>query len=223
MRRYFFYLAVGIVTFVISFSAYFTFTLWNVSETESFKRTDNAETLQKLPEQIESFENPSEKNKDFRCENQYLLTVWNHLKKDEDYKELFRRENKVTDCSEVLGISDAVDLNNDEEKEAVVSDNGWRNGVFSQSFWIVRKVGNDYKIILEGKNVEYEPKNQTTNGFFDINITTKWSGGERSLHLYQFNGSNYVPKKCYVEYDWVLKNDDWIQLEKPVISRVPCN
>jgi hypothetical protein len=220
MRRYVFYLAVGIITFAISLSAYFSYTRRNAPETESesYKKIEKAETLQ-----VESPEKRSEKNKDFNCENRYLLTVWNHLKKDKDYKKLFDRENKITDCSEVLGVGGVVDLNNDGDKELIANDNGWLNGVFSQSFWIVRKVGNDYKIILEGKNVEYEPKNQTTNGFFDINITTKWSGGERSLRLYQFNGSNYVPKKCYLEYDWILKNDDWIQLEKPVISRVPCN
>jgi hypothetical protein len=224
MRRYAFYLAVGFITFGVSIFAYVTFTMWKVckAESEGFKRTKSAESFQKQPEQVEFIEKNAKKIMDFKCENQYLLAVWNHLRKDNDYKELFD-SGKITDCSEVFGISDTVDLNNDEDKEAVVSDNGWRSGVFNQSFWIVQKVGKDYKIILEGKDVEYEPKNQINNGFFDINITTKWRGGERTLKIYQFNGSNYVPKKCYVEYTWILKNDEKIELEKPMISRVSCN
>ena len=220
MRRYGFYLAVGIITFAISLSAYFSYTRRNAPETESesFKKIEKAEILQ-----VEYPEKPSEKRKDFKCENQYLLAVWNHLKKDTDYQEFFDGKNKITDCSKVFGISDAVDLNNDGEKEGFVSDNGWRNGVFNQSFWIVRKVGNDYKIVLVGKDLEYEIRNQTTNGFRDLVLSFKNSLEDYEKSLFKFDGESYKPKKCWNEIIAARnRNEQLYMLKKPRITPTDC-
>jgi hypothetical protein len=46
---------------------------------------------------------------------------------------------------------------------------------------------------------EDEVLEHKTKGFFDIKETTNWSGAERSLRIYQFNGIKYVAKKSYVE------------------------
>ncbi len=226
MRSIIFYLVVGFITFGIGFLGCFSYLQWKGSKTQSdgFKRMEKVKSLQKMPEHIESLEKPSDKNKDFKCENQYLLAVWNHLQKDKDYKELFKKGNKITDCSEVFGISDAIDLNNDGNKEAVVSDNGWRNGVFSQSFWIVRKIGNDYKIILVGKDLEYEIRNQTTNGFRDLILSFKDSLEEYEKSLFKFDGKSYKPKKCWNEIIAARNQHEQLYMfRKPRITPISCN
>lgn len=225
MRRYIFYLAVGIITFGVSLFAYISFALWKVNklETNDVKRI---ETLQKTPEQFEFTEKPSKTDKDFKCENQYLLAVWNHLQKDNDYKEIFDngiRQNDLKDCSEVIGIDELIDLNNDGNQEAIVTGRGWLNGISEISIWIVEKNKESYRVILDNGLGIYEIKNQKTEGFQDILISFKVSIQDSDKFLYQFSGKSYKPKKCWTETIAARDRQDRIyELKKPRIKNWNC-
>ena len=159
-----------------------------------------------------------------KCENPYLLAVWNRLQKDADYQELFDGKNAISDCSEVLEIGGVIDLNNDGNKEAVVGDNGWLNGVFDQSFWIVRKVGETYSIILVAKHLEYIERKQFTNGFLDLIVSFKVSLEEYDKSLLEFDGKSYKPKKCWNEVIAARNDDGQIyKLKKSRITPIKCD
>lgn len=88
-------------------------------------------------------------------------------------------------------------------------------------FWILRKSGERYSVIL------YRPNTQTMtiqptahDGFRDVVLGQHGSATDQELHLYQFGGTRYREAACY-DAEWeVLENGKVRDLKEPRIT--PC-
>ena len=228
MRRTLFYLSVALLAFGIGSFVVFK-SYWKVDENPvavqpiEETKVDKIELTPNLVRQDTDFFKPKES---FKCENKFLLAVWNDLRKDEDLKEVFDRgiqNNELADCSEVIGIDKLIDLNGDGRGEAFINGKGWLNGLDERRIWIVGKIGENYKVILDSLNVSFATLEHKTNGYVDLIETEKISIPEYEKTLYQFSGNTYKANKCWTEIIAARDKREMIyELKKPRKSFHKC-
>lgn len=198
MRRYTFYIAIALFSFVVgSLLAAVSYYKTNIP---NLTLVDANHEPQFVPE-IDLPEAVKAKN-GFRCDDKFLLAVWNRLRENDDLKEVFdygTGKNTLSDCSEVVGIDKFIDLNGDGDPEAVVTGKGWINGISEISTWIVEKNKGNYKVVLDHGIGLYEIEKQMNKGFYAILISVKVSIEESDKFLYRFDGDSYKQKKCWTE------------------------
>lgn len=157
-------------------------------------------------------------------EEQFLRQRRINLKDiNKGYPDIFEAEwNKFLqsfDCSYFEGI-DYKDLNGDGQPELFVSGPlVWRDGeeyIFQQTSLGLRM------ILFDPSNIENEIKNNKINGFPELVFKSNWSGGERTVTHYAYNGRAYLASKCFSEETMVRVNGEMIQVEKPRVSVTGC-
>lgn len=228
MRRWAFCLAVALLTFGIgSFIAaklYF-------KSVEQHSISERLGTVENISEAL----NKDEEIK-YGCKIKELVPFWENLDKDAflkfkslelkslNYPKDFQENwgaSKNFDCSHFGGIEKEIDLNNDGEKE-----------IFVVGIWYMRdsermvfqKVNGQLKVIMyDLGSFEDEILEHKTNGFRDVKEITNWSGAERSIRIYNFDGKRYKKKKCFVESYMINKNGNMVLVNNSVITRTSCD
>jgi len=93
-----------------------------------------------------------------------------------------------------------VDLGSDGTRELVVQPVGIQGGCGATGncpFWVFRKVGSSYKLILSSQGETFQILQRPGRAFPDILVVARDSGSERTLRMYRFSGGAYSEKACY--------------------------
>lgn len=218
MRRYTFYLMVALLAFGIGSFVVFNFYLKHIEQsiiTQTTKTNSVSNTESKLNAvQKKTNENKADDTKEIvlknlPCDDKNLQLVWNELK-DETASVSAETAKEIKSCSDIIEIDEPADLNNDGRKEIVIR--GWRSpyrvGGDGVTFWIFQKVNQkNYKKLFEGKGSFFNLKNTKTKGYRDILSNFRYNSAEYDYIIYKFNGTKYVPKKCWEESS-LYKNRD---------------
>ncbi len=204
MRRYTFYLSVALLAFGIGSFVVFKF-YWNTQN-----NLLNAELTEESKVEVAntSLENQRTKQpkfveiafKNLPCEDENLKPFWYELKDrtvsiNTDYLE------RIKDCSNLIWIDESVDLNNDGRKEIFIrSESGYFCGNNCQVFWVFQQ-DKEKGLRKLFEQMGYMPivKNTKTKGYKDIMFEVYASYVYFDKKLYKFNGTEYVPKKCWSE------------------------
>jgi hypothetical protein len=217
MRRYAFYLAAGFLTSSVSIFALFPFSFWKINQTESegYVRTARAQTLKdytadkknKQPEFV------SIKLKNLPCEHETLLLVWNNLT-DETASINIERAAKIKNCSDILEVLEfdkPFDLDNDGNEEIIIRgiENPYsRCGNNCYTYWIFQKTGEKkYLKLFEAEGYLPIVENKKTKGYKDLIFEVFARYSESGNILYQFNGKEYIPKRCWSDSNLYKNND----------------
>lgn len=117
-----------------------------------------------------------------------------------------------------------IDVNGNGKKELAVRNNCAPVG--NCQFWLFKKKGNDYQIILKtlaGAVQTFKLQGSKTKSYFDIETkdhNDAWSGG---IEIYKFDGEIYKVAECF-NYNYSdFKNGKLYELKKPKITSVDCN
>jgi hypothetical protein len=234
MRRYIFYLAVGLITFIISVIACVSYALLKVNKTESesFEKMKQAQTLKdytedkktKQPEFVEI------KLKDLPCENETLRLVWNNLT-DETASINIDRAERFKNCSDILEVWEddkPIDLNNDGHQEIIVRgiENPYsRCGNNCYTYWIFQKTAEKkYRKLFEAEGYLPVIRKKQTQEYKDIMFEFYGSYATFLIGNYKFNGTKYVLKNCWSETK-LYKNKDGeiVEGKKYRIENYDCN
>lgn len=202
MRRTLFYLSVALLAFGLGSFVVFEFCWSDEKLIVETINNSNVEKIRQMPEFNRQNIKSLKRKENFKCEDQFLLAVWNYLRKDKDLKEIFDRgvqTGELSDCLDVIGIDKLDDLNNDGESEAFINGKGWLNGLDERRIWIVGKIGGNYKVILEADNIIIETVEDKTNNYADLIGTEKISIPEYEKTVFQFSGDSYTANKCWTE------------------------
>jgi hypothetical protein len=114
-----------------------------------------------------------------------------------------------------------LDGNNSMEIAVQGVDNQSCSPTGNCEFWVLRRRGNHYSVILHrGATQTFTIQPTATNGFHDLVLVQHGSATEQGLRLYRFDGSQYRSVACY-DANWaVLQNGKVHDLEEPQIT--PC-
>ncbi len=89
--------------------------------------------------------------------------------------------------------------------------------------FVFQKQNGVWKIILYSiANAENEIQKTKTNNYFDIKTETSFSGGNRSIDFYKFDGKKYIEKVCFENGTVIDKGDETIVLNHPITTRSKC-
>jgi hypothetical protein len=164
--------------------------------------------------------------------------VWNNMDRQQfvqlrrsflerAFPEVEVREKIVTEwglkdlsCTYFAGAK-PKDLNQDGVPEFVVTGRfEWRNG----EEFIYAQTENGLKLILiDGYNIKTRIESKRRHGFPDITYFSNWSGGEREVKTYRFDGRVYVESECFSENHFIPRNGEIIQVDKLVRTRTKCD
>jgi hypothetical protein len=240
MRRYFFYSAVAFLAFALSSLIVFSLLTPNrelpaiaqpLSENkpEIVKRDfPKAESSQMLDdEESMSFEVLKPTIKKW-LQGEKIESRFTEVS-DQSIKEITGRNKSELDEVDTFGFSELrfeptlIDVNGDGKKELAIRNNCAMVG--NCQFWLFKKKGNDYQIILKTLVVEvqtFKLKHNKTNGYFDLETKDHgdaWSGG---IYIYKFDGEKYKAVECS-DYNYsYLKDGKFHQFKKPKITRWKC-
>lgn len=90
------------------------------------------------------------------------------------------------------------------------------------AFWVVRKTGDRYTVILyRGAIQSFTIQPTVTNGFRDLILVQHGSATDLGLTLYRFNGSRYQQAGCYNAAWAILQNGQVHDLDEPQITPCP--
>jgi hypothetical protein len=217
MRRYIFYLAVGLLAFGIGSFVVFNFYLKteNISLNVSANSQTNFPTgfgfasgnsiKKQIEMQGQTLPIPKKKITNFGCNDRLFTAILSDLKREKDFAldagfYLNNPENS-SDCRDILFIEQLVDLNGDGKKELVVrGKNGFLCGVTGNcSTWIYEKVGNKYKKLLDTGGEILKVKKGSANGYKNIFVSVHDSCCSSYLYTYKFNGKKYKEVNCLFE------------------------
>lgn len=103
-----------------------------------------------------------------------------------------------------------VDLNGDGIPEVIADDVVGCSAVGNCTFWIFRKTGSKYQLILESEAQTFTVQHSSSNGFQDIVLGTHDDAFSGQLYLFVYQDGSYVPAACY-GYKWGdVKSDDTV-------------
>ena len=162
--------------------------------------------------------------KDIPCEEENLKLVWNELKDrtvsiNTDYVE------RIKDCSNLIGLNESFDLNNDGRKEIFIrSESGYFCGNNCQIFWIFQQDNkNALQKLFEAKGYLPTVKNKKTNGYKDIMFEFSATYTDAEIGIYKFNGEKYIPARCWSESKlYENKAGEMVEGKKIIIENENC-
>lgn len=144
------------------------------------------------------------------CTDKRFAKVWRVLKQDEDFKRSADELLYDADCSRSIDIR-KIDLNGDGSKEILIKGTNYFlcSATGTCNFWVLQKNGSRLERILVGydysnyseseKDSFIQVKETKTNGFFDIQLRSHFSGYETKFRTYEYNGKEYDLKDCSAE------------------------
>lgn len=214
MRRYVFYIAIALSAFVIgSAGVYFVFYEYNAKDISEVKTTAVSETNY-AGTFVENRQTPQPefvtfKLKELPCEDKTLQIVWNEL--TDEFAEINEtRAGDFKSCEDFLEVADFfqddkdLDLNNDGVKEIFIrgiANPYSRCGNNCYTYWIFQKTGDKkYRKLFEAEGHLAIVQNKKTRGYKDIGFTVTYKDIVYSKNiLFGFDGTHYIPKKCWEE------------------------
>ena len=210
MSRTLFYLSVALLAFWIGSLVVFKF-YWNTqndlpeaeltedSEVE-FVNNSSEQKKKKQPKFIEiTFKN-------FPCEDENLKPFWDELKDktvsiNTDYIERIKDCSDLIETDYLIGLNNdgLADLNNDGQKEIFIRSHvGYFCGNNCQVFWVFQQdKEKGLRKLFEQMGYITIVENKKTKGYKDIAFVVHSSYTFSDQKLYKFNGTEYVPKKCW--------------------------
>jgi hypothetical protein len=114
-----------------------------------------------------------------------------------------------------------VDLNRDGQPEVLAQPIGqYACSVDGNcGFWVFRKFGKAYKLLLDSVGQTFTLQPTYTNGFQDIVVAMHGSATEGTLKIYQYHSGRYFRVACYGA-DWQARDNPNLRLKEPRIT--PC-
>jgi len=243
MRRYTFYLSVGLLAFGIGF--YFVYGL-ALRKSETLSESVIPLNIETPPMVYSNQEKEKSRRQDYLSNEQraYFLfentiNKWLSGQKitvpvepsAETLEKIIESKLNIVDERGLLESAKKVykpslmDANGDGKPELTISSNCLPN--LSCEFWIFKKVKDEFKVIL---NTPVEVENfslrkSKTKAYFDVQTTHSYSQSETTLGMaiHKFDGEQYVLEECY-EYQHLYrnKNGKMRKIEKPKLIPLHC-
>lgn len=207
MRKFFFYIATAFLAFGIGVGLYYLFTYQRNSTTNStFINQTNYGSLRKdlennKSDSVEKIETEKPKTKQ-KCENKLFSIVIRDLLTDDKTfdKEYFASMN----CEKLFVVEKLTDLNNDSKNEYIIRGEGGTllcSATGNCLWWIYKKIGNNYKKLLEANGKYLEVQKKHYSNYKNIDVKFRDSCCSFYQTTYKFNGKIYRENNCdYVDY-----------------------
>ncbi len=209
MRRWFFYLLIGLSSFGIGsviaerFNRQTEKIFPNTQEVFKTRSFGNfREDIRRNSLQFPIENQPAVKKKSaFTCNNKILSAVLNDLRKQKDFDEDAKNHLEFSDdsdCQDILYINQTVDLNGDGINEFVVRGaNFFLCGATGNcQMWIYKKSGNSYKKLLDTGGEILLVKKNLTSGYKNIFVRNHGSCASSYQTTYKFNRGKYEESQC---------------------------
>lgn len=211
MRRFIFYISVGLLTFGVGCFLAYVFQYCYVSE----ESTINKKVLPNNPKQkVGNLAALSIKGKsrlaDPVCESQPLKSLWNELKKDkvfEDWLGWKKSFSEDDNCADLLRI-EIFDLNSDGAYEFLVrGDSSFCSMTCNCAFWVLKEKNGKFQIILsgnsylDGRDILSQIQKSRTNNFKNILLEVRVQRNAHAYKLYKFDGKKYRERNCNI-HQW---------------------
>jgi hypothetical protein len=142
-----------------------------------------------------------------------LRLVWNGLT-DETASINVERAEKIKNCLDIIEVwidDEPIDLDNDGNQEIVIRgiENPYsRCGNNCYTYWIFQQTTEkNYRKLFEAEGYLPIVKSKKTKGYKDIVFEVFANYNESGNILFQFNGTEYVPKQCWSASN-LYKNKD---------------
>lgn len=208
MRRFLFYFSVSLCAFGGGLSfVYFKFP--DVKENSFVIPIEITATAQTIDSKPAEKAEPKNHEVKFVCRNDAFLFVLNLLRKDKEggeYTNDFIKGAQIQNCDELFEVESRIDLNNDGNKELIISSkNSAKYSFFcgatgNCSTWLLGKNSKNYKLLLDAGSVEeVKPINGRARGF--QNLSSRYHGGmmNHTIGVYKFTGKKYKLTACSEE------------------------
>lgn len=116
-----------------------------------------------------------------------------------------------------------IDLNGDGTPEVIAQGMSGCGATGNCSFWVFRKTGKHYELILNGYGQTFTIQKESTNGFKDIVVASHSSATDSGLTLFRCKDGSYHEAGCY-EANWAPLGEDGRvhELKEPRVTPVPC-
>jgi hypothetical protein len=120
------------------------------------------------------------------------------VRDDKDAKEFVDDAGGITSSLESVSIT-KVDLNKDGQSELVVDLMLGCGAVDNCPFYVYRKSGNNYNLLLSGSGNAYKILKTKTDGYNDIRSQAHSSASETYVVIYKFESGRYKAKNCLTQ------------------------
>lgn len=90
-----------------------------------------------------------------------------------------------------------IDLNGDGTPEVVAQGMSGCGATGNCSFWVFRKTGDHYELILNGYGETFTIQKESTNGFKDIVVASHSSATDSGVTLFRYKDGSYHEAGCY--------------------------
>lgn len=235
MNRYFIYIFIGLLTFVISSFIALNF-YWKL-DTKPSKISKAQIVAQPFTERkpwerpwkinVQSSQEKEVPTKPF-CKDDKILPIWNQLIKDKTFKDWNVYSRYSMDCAEMLDLK-KIDLNRDGQKEILLRGKNFNlcSAVGNCAFWVYQKKGKKYRKLLHSTDyaditeLPNQIRKTRTKKFLDIVLKGHLSAADTSHSFYKFDGKKYKLTKDLVNACTVCTGDNpkwkfmtWKEYEK---------
>ena len=114
-----------------------------------------------------------------------------------------------------------IDLNGDGVPELVAQGIADCSPTGNCSFWVFRKNGQSYGLILDGFGQTFTIQKTRTDGFNDIVVAGHSSAFDQELTDYRYQGGAYKEHGCYYATWRILQGGKELELKEPRVTPCP--
>lgn len=114
-----------------------------------------------------------------------------------------------------------MDLSGDGKPEVIAQAGGdtYCSPTGNCSFWIFRRRGTSYEVLLEGDAQTFTIQHTRTKGYLDIVLSRHNSAFDSEAREYKFDGNSYREGACFdVEWSVLGSDSEFHDLKEPRIS-----
>lgn len=132
------------------------------------------------------------------CADKEKLKIWETLKKTDYVREQLKGAPETGNCADYIESVKPIDLNDDGQSELFVFGTPKLYAPAASAVWILQKIGEDYRQILQERDVNYKILKESSNGFHDLYFVTRRAPRRFVLSTYQYKNNRYESVKCLV-------------------------